>query len=214
MSIGTKSSIPERHGADFLILGHKQRIGVQRKQFPGDLLASLTDGRLYDQLPKLLILDKSLLVIEGYGEWTEDGELISNKYHRFTKHQLHGLLFTIMFEFGIPSVIVESMQDTMRLLVTLDAWAQKGKHASLKNRPGVTKSPWGTVTERHFAQHILQGFPGVGPELAGRIVDEFEGVPLTWTHSVEELMEVEGLGIKKATAMVKALDAVTVKGEG
>lgn len=158
------------------------------------------------------MLDRSLLVIEGYGEWTEDGELISNKYHRFTKQQLHGLLFTIMFEFGIPSIIVESMQDTMKLLVTLDAWAKKAKHGSLKNRPGVMKSAWGTVTERHFAQHILQGFPGVGPKLAGRIVDKFEGVPLTWTHSVEELMEVEGLGVKKAQGMVKALDAVTVKG--
>jgi len=61
-----------------------------------------------------------------------------------------------------------------------------------------------------LAQHILQGFPGVGPELAGRMVDHFEGVPLTWTHAIDELMEVEGVGKKKAEGMVNALD--TVKG--
>jgi len=206
--VGTVSSSPERYGADFLIIGHKQRIGVQRKQFPGDLLASLTDGRLYDQLPRLSDLDRSLLVIEGHGQWTEDGELIGNKYQRMNISQFYGLLYTIMFEFGVPSIWVGSMRDTIDVLVSLESWAKKKKHKALTQRPGPSKSSWGSTSEQHFAQHLLQGFPGIGPELAGRIVAKFEGVPLTWTHSVDELMEVEGLGKRKAEGMVKALDAV------
>ena len=212
-AIGTVSSTPERYGADFLILGHKQRVGVQRKQFPDDLLASLTDGRLYDQLPRLSDLDRALLVIEGHGQWTEDGELIGNKYQRMNISQFYGLLYTIMFEFGVPSIWVGSMRDTIEVLVSLEAWSKKKKHKALTQRPGPSKSTWGSTSEQHFAQHILQGFPGVGPELAGRIVEKFEGVPLTWTHSVDELMEVEGLGKVKAKTMYDALGVVEAGGK-
>ncbi len=209
-NLGTTSSIPENHGADFLIAAQKRRIGVQRKQFPGDLLASLNDGRLYNQIPYLQELDHAVLVVEGHGRWTEDGELIADKYHRFTMQQMHGLLFTVMFEYNIPTMWVKDMDETAKVLVRLEEWANKAKHMSLRSRSGPGKSSFGQTSQRHLAQHILQGFPGVGPELAGRVVDHFEGVPLTWTHSIEELMEVEGVGMKKAEGMIHALD--TVKG--
>jgi ERCC4-type nuclease len=93
----------------------------------------------------------------------------------------------------------------------LEAWAKKDKHTSLKSRPGAGKSSWGSTSEKHLAQHILQGFPGVGGELAGRIVDKFEGVPLTWTVGLDELMGVEGIGKKKADNMYHALDTIGEK---
>lgn len=210
--LGTTSSLSEKHGADFLVVGGKTRIGVQRKQFPGDLLSSLNDSRLYQQLPLLSELDQALLVIEGRGRWTEDGDLLADKYHRFTKTQMNGLLFSVMFEFGIPTMWVKDMGETAEVLTTLEAWVKKGKHRSLKSRSGPSGGSWG-IADQHRAQHILQGFPGMGPELAGRMVEHFEGVPLTWTHSVEELMGVEGVGKKKAEAMVKALDTVKVGDE-
>ena len=209
--LGKTSSVPERHGADFLIVGKRNRIGVQRKEFPSDLLASLTDGRLYGQLPLLRDLEHAVLVIEGRGRWTEDGELIASKYQRFTKTQFNGLLFSIMFEFGIPSMIVKDMDETEQVLLALDAWAAKSKHMSLRSRAGPDKTSFGTSSQKHLAQHILQGFPGVGPELAGRMIDHFEGVPLTWTHTVDELMEVEGVGKAKAEAMYHSLDTVEGK---
>lgn len=156
----------------------------------------------------------SLLVIEGHGQWTEDGELIADKYHRFTIQQLHGLLFTVMFQFGVPSIWVGGMDDTADVLLNLEAWAKKEKHTSLKSRPGPNKSSWGKQTQRHLAQHLMQGFPGVGGELAGRIVDKFEGVPLTWTVGMDELLEVEGIGKKKASGLFHALDWVKVEGDG
>ncbi len=210
--LGKVSSIPENHGADFLILGRTYRIGVQRKQFPSDFVASIGDGRLYGQLPLLSELDKAVLVIEGHGKWTEDGELITDsKYDYITIQQFHGLLFSIMFEFGIPSIWVGSMKDTEDILLNLEAWAAKTKHTSLRSRAGPNKSSWGTTSEQHMARHLMQGFPGVGQELAGRIVTKFEGVPLTWTVGMDEMQEVEGLGPKKAKAMYDALGSVSSK---
>ena len=205
-TLGKVSSTPERHGADFLILGYKVRIGVQRKQFPGDLLASLQDGRLYDQLPRLGDLDKALLIVEGRGRWTLDGELMADKYHQFTLSQMHGLLFTVMFEFGVPSIWVANMDETIAVLRALESWSKKKKHTSLKSRPGPEKNLWGSLTDKHMAQHIMQGFPGVGPELASRMIEKFECVPLTWTVGMDELMSVEGIGKKKAEAMYGVLE--------
>ena len=202
--LGTTSSIPEKHGADFLILGKQYRIGVQRKQFPGDLLASLADGRLYGQLPLISELEQAIVLIEGYGKWTEDGELISDDFHRFTITQMYGLFNTIMFEFGIPVYQVKDIAATEDYLTILEGWAGKDKHQSLKSRPGPEGDSWGT-SEKHHAQHILQGFPGVGPELAARIIERFDGVPLAWTATIMELMEVPGIGKQKALAIMESL---------
>jgi ERCC4-type nuclease len=51
----------------------------------------------------------------------------------------------------------------------------------------------------------LQGFDGIGPELAERIVDHFGRVPLSWTVGEGELAKVKGLGKKKVAKMVKVL---------
>ena len=203
--LGSTSSQPEKHGADFLILGKTYRIGVQRKQFPGDLLASLADGRLYSQLPYLAELEQAMVLVEGYGKWTEDGELISNQFHKFTLPQMYGLFSTIMFEFGIPVYQVKNIAATESYLIALETWASKTKHSSLKTRPGPTGDSWGT-SDRHFAMHILQGFPGVGPELAGRMIDHFGTLPLSWDVSLDELLEVPGVGQKKAVTMYEALE--------
>src|SRR5690606_37254518 len=56
-ALGTTSSTPELYGCDILIVANKTRTGVQRKKFPEDLVASLADGRLYSQLPKMAALD-------------------------------------------------------------------------------------------------------------------------------------------------------------
>ncbi len=53
--------------------------------------------------------------------------------------------------------------------------------------------------------HVLQGFDGVGPQLAGRIYDEFKRMPLRWDVTREELAAVHGLGPKKLEALMKVI---------
>jgi ERCC4-type nuclease len=53
------------------------------------------------------------------------------------------------------------------------------------------------------------GLDKVGPELADRVLDKFGGVPGEWTVTVEELMEVPGIGRKKAEAMMGAFGLQT-----
>ena len=202
---------PEKYGCDFLILAGKTMIGVQRKKFPNDFLASITDGRLYSQLPQMIGLEKAFVMVEGLGRWSEDGELMGdNDFQRFTLDQLYGLFYSIMFEFGLPVLWVRDMNATVEALGVLDHWAHKKKHTSLMQRPGPGRDTLGKIGARAWALHLVQGFPSIGPELAGRVIDRFDGVPLTWTVNQDELMEVPGIGKLTAKRMYEALDAVEV----
>lgn len=203
-ALGTTSSTPELYGCDILIVANKTRTGVQRKKFPEDLVASLADGRLYSQLPKMAALDRAVLILEGHGQWTMDGELV-DRYARFTKTQLYGLVNSILWEFGVHVQTVRDVKETADYLAALEAWINKPKHSSLRTRPGAPKNSFGLTGEREQAAHILQGLPGVGVELAFRIYDHFGRVPLRWDCTIEELMKVRGVGKVKAARIYGAL---------
>lgn len=205
--LGKSSTTPERYGCDFLIVARGQRTGVQRKKFPSDLLASLADGRLYGQLNQMRVLDRAFIVLEGYGKWTMDGELID--FQAFTKRQLYSLIASLAFEFGVEVLIVRDMKETIEFLESLESWCQKEKHSSLRTRPGPSKDSWGQIGIREIGIHLLQSFPGVGPELAGRIYDHFEGVPLEWSFSgPDSLMMIPGIGRAKAENIYGALKKI------
>jgi ERCC4-type nuclease len=204
-ALGRVSGRPERHGCDVLIVGEGgQLTGVQRKQFPGDLMASLHDGRLPEQLGKMGDLDRKLVILEGHGQWTMDGQLIDRA--AFTKRQLFGLIYSLAFAHGVEVLWVGGMDETIEALLSLDAWAQKKKHQSLSRRPGPQGDAWGRVTGEAWGQHLLQGFAGIGPELAGRIIEHFKGVPLKWGVEYEELLAVPGIGKGKASKLWEALN--------
>lgn len=205
-ALGEVSGASERYGCDILITSGNQLTGIQRKKFPEDFMASLGDGRLVTQLQKMGPLDRKLLVLEGYGQWTMDGELVGMA--RFTKHQMFGLVFSLAFEFGLQVVRVKDIAETIDLLEELEMWAGKEKHLSLLSRPGPKKDGWGREQGDARWLHILQGFPGIGPGTAGNIIDHFGGIPLKWTvESAKDLEAVPGIGKVIAQRLWEALNA-------
>lgn len=203
--LGKVSGLPERYGVDILIVAGKARTGVQRKKFPDDLVASLSDGRLYSQLPKMAELDRALLIFEGYGKWTLDGELVHGYTRNFTRAQYIALQYSILFEFGVHVMHVRDIKETAEALVALEHWAEKPKHSSLRTRPGPKKDSWGDVGHRERAQHLLQGLNGVGVEMAGRIYDHFGGIPMKWDCTMEDLTKIPGIGKVKAKKIWESL---------
>ena len=203
-AIGTVSPIPERYGCDFLIITKQTRIGIQRKQFPEDLLASLADGRLYEQLRALRGLDRALFIIEGHGSWTADGELIGMR--RFTYSQLIGLFASIMFEFGMPVLWVRDIRHTIATLESLEAWAGKDHHDSLLRRPGPQTDAWGNLSQEMIDAHVVQSYPGIGPQRALAWVRHFEGPAMAWTVTEKQMTEVPGIGKQTAHRLWEALN--------
>lgn len=204
-ALGKVSGVPERFGVDVLIVAQGLRTGIQRKKFPDDLMSSLADGRLYSQLPKMASLDRSIIIFEGYGKWTLDGELVHNYTRNFSRAQFRALQFSIMWEFGVHSLTVRDIKETCEAMVALESWAQKKDHTSLRTRPGAPKDGWGRRGDRERAQHVLQGFDGVGIETAGRIFDHFGKIPLAWECTIEDLMMVKGIGRPTAEKIWRSL---------
>lgn len=201
-AIGTVSMYPERYGCDLLFIARGRHFGVQRKEFR-DLLASMRDGRIGQQVAMMDGLEQAMVVIEGWGgvTWTDDGMLLDG-HVKVTKAQLRGLLWSVR-DRGVWVDYTDGLADTIRLVQAFEQWCKKPAHKSLGVRPGPVGA-WGKAGNREWQMHLLQGLPGVGVELAGRILDEV-GMPLEWRVGEDELLKVAGLGKGKIEKMMAAV---------
>lgn len=198
--IGRVSSTPEKYGVDFLFVSRVGIVGVQRKEV-NDLIASLRDGRLAKEMGQWGKLHLVVLIVEGKMSWSTEGYLVSAR--QFTQTQMNGILFSVQMT-GAWFMRSETMDETASIVRGLENWLSKERHGSLNTRPKA-KGEWGNATSREWGVHLLQSFNGVGAEVAGRIYDHFDGLPLRWTCSEDELRDVRGVGYIRAERMMEAL---------
>ncbi len=192
-----RSTLPERFGADFLAVRNGLTAGVQRKT-PQDIVASLEDGRLVEEINRLKRLDAPVLLLEGEG--------FAPARSRYTGEQVLRLIFSVQAE-GVWFLTSPGIEATAAAVTELVGWLAKGRHLSIKTRPKtVDRDGWGRATDRDWAVFLLQGFPGIGPVLAEAIYDRFGRVPLAWTCSEEELREIDGIGPKRAKDLIRCLE--------
>lgn len=205
--IGESSSLSETYGADILITGYEKLIGIQRKQFPGDFLSSLTDGRLQTSLLKLTQCTMGILVLEGKPAWSYTGALIGFKYGQgrtYTRNHLRSLLFSVQSELEIATQWTDSITDTIDLVQDLELWAQKDQHDTLFTRPNVRKGETERkISKRTRAAWVLQGIEGLGFTRACAIYDHFGRLPLEWDVTEKELMQVPGVGKGTVKRMIE-----------
>lgn len=203
-ALGRIHSLPEKRGVDVLFAAGKQWVGIQRKEIH-DLVASVRDGRLHREVQQMACgtLGIAVLVVEGRFTWTVDGEWIEPGY-RWTRRQHRGLVWSIRSR-GIWVETTVNAEETADFCRDLETWAKKDRHSSLDHRPGPV-GMWGKATTREYASHVLQGFDGVGPELAGRILDHFGRLPIGWLITAADLEEIQGIGKVKAKKLICALE--------
>lgn len=203
-ALGRVHSLPEKRGVDVLFAAGSRWVGIQRKEIH-DLVASVHDGRLHREVQQMAcgVLGIAMLVVEGRFTWTCDGEWIEPGY-RWTRRQHRGLLWSVKSR-GIWVEATSNAEETADLCRDLEAWARKDRHSSLDHRPGPV-GMWGKATTREYASHVLQGFEGVGPELANRILDHFGRLPIGWMVTAADLEEIQGIGKVKAKKLIGALE--------
>lgn len=198
------STLCERYGVDFLWLGAGGWCGVQRKELK-DLLASAEDGRLARELQQVVSLHIACVVVEGIPSYTSEGVLVDKAFGRsWTAQQIMGLIWSAQ-ERGVWSANTRNINETVLYTLGLMHWSTKAKHHTALKRPGPVSVWGGKPDDREFACHLLQGIPGVGPEIAMRVFDHFGRVPWRWDVDEAELMKVDGVGPKIAKRMMRAL---------
>jgi ERCC4-type nuclease len=210
--LGRVSSTPERWGVDFWWRAVDGKFcGIQRKAFPGDFVASVTDGRLGKELGQMLRLSQlggfAGLIIEGQPRWDEAGNLVSRftSYHR---DRFDAIMASIQLRYGVSYWITEDLDHTARLLLALHQWTQSKDHSSLSVRPKAPKV-WGLDSRTEQQSHFLQGLPACGDVRAKAVLAQFGAVPMAWTITEQQLRAVPGIGKGTAGRWFHFLGGVT-----
>ena len=165
---------------------------VERKSIR-DLMASVFDGRLFDQCSRLKEhFEHPVVLMEGNVDEIEE----------ITENPLifYGALSSVVLDFKIPVIPTPNASHTAKLLVSMCSRRDSHKGPYLKK---IKKS---SNLERQQLS-ILCSLPGIGEKFAVRMIEKF-GTPLkVFSATAAELGKVEGLGETRAKKIKKILDS-------
>ena len=164
---------------------------IERKSIR-DLLASVFDGRLFDQCSRLKEnFEHPIILMEGNVDEIE--EITDNPLI------FYGALSTVVIDFKIPVIPTPSAAHTAKLLVSMCSRKDIPKGPFLKK---IKKSS--DLEKQQLSS--LCSLPGIGEKFAVRLLEKF-GTPLrVFTATTSELAKVEGLGEARAKKIKKVLD--------
>ena len=164
---------------------------VERKSIR-DLMASVFDGRLFDQCTRLKEhFEHPIVLMEGNVDEIEE----------ITENPLifYGAISTVVLDFKIPVIPTPSASHTAKLLVSMCSRKDTPKGPYLKK---IKKS---SDLERQQLSSLCS-LPGIGEKFAVRMLEKF-GTPLkVFTATTAELAKIEGLGDARAKKIKKVLD--------
>lgn len=163
---------------------------VERKSIR-DLMASVFDGRLFDQCSRLKEhFEHPVVLMEGNVDEIEE----------ITENPLifYGALSTVVLDFKIPVIPTPSAAHTAKLLVSMCSRKDTSKGPYLKK---IKKSS--DLEKQQLS--VLCSLPGIGEKFAVRMLTKF-GTPLkVFSATSAELAKVEGLGEARAKKIKKTL---------
>ncbi|WP_182130283.1 ERCC4 domain-containing protein [Nitrosopumilus sp. b3] len=165
---------------------------VERKSIR-DLMASVFDGRLFDQCSRLKEhFENPVVLMEGNVDEIEE----------ITENPLifYGAISTVVLDFKIPVIPTPSAAHTAKLLVSMCSRKESHKGPYLKK---IKKS---SDLERQQLSSLCS-LPGIGEKFAVRMLEKF-GTPLkVFTATTADLAKVEGLGEARAKKIKTVLDS-------
>jgi len=167
---------------DYLV----NNIAIERKTVP-DFKSSIISKRLFFQLKELKQYPKSLVILEG----TSQFDLYQGILH---ENALRGFILSVLLEHEIPILFTENEEDTARYLAVLAKKTEKVQSSLRQKIP---------LSQDEQKQFILEGFPGIGPSTAKKLMEEFKSLKGIFNTEEKELEKVLG---KKSQTFKKLLD--------
>lgn len=156
---------------------------IERKTY-ADFAMSLADGRLFPQAAALTRSPhRPIVLLEGPKP---------PKMPDVHPHALKGALVSLAVMWRLPVIHARDPEDSLRVLQFL-------AHQLARTAPGILhrydRKPKRLASRKLY---MLQGLPGVGPALANRLLVQFGSVERVITAHERTLMQVRGIGLKKA----------------
>ena len=188
-ALGCSLVIETLDTGDYLL---SDRIAVERKTIP-DFESSIMSGRLFDQLDRMKkAFESPVLLIEG-----------SRREFKLDKNVILGAIASVYTDFNTPVVRTANPKGSADMIFRIANREQNGKLR--------TPSPKGGARARsheEFQVNIIGNIPGVGTKLAKMLLKRFGSVRNVANATVEEFMEVEKVGGKKAVQIHQTLNVL------
>ena len=161
------------------------RVALEYKK-GDDLLSSIIDGRLFEQLGSLTnAYQIPILLIEGFPSGGIHPEAIA------------GALSSFVIDFGVSIIQTQNSEESAAIIKRIAMREQKTK----KRKPLIRKSmKMGNPNEN--AIQVIGSFPGINRTLATRLLENLGSIRKITNASEDELIEIEGLGVKKSQKLV------------
>lgn len=150
---------------DYFVVGEHKKYAIERKTW-SDLISSLKEGRLFDQLQRLKNLHaegyEPRLLIEGQ-------KFILFKFKKVTQAQIAGIEEAVL-SFGVPIMYAESQDLTIMKLKLLNNKVGESKEWS---RPTIAKTGRNRQEE---AEDVLAAVDGIGRKSANKLIKSFGSI--------------------------------------
>jgi DNA excision repair protein ERCC-4 len=122
-------------------------------------------------------------------------------YCNFDSNAIRGALISIQAIWYIPTICSHSKEDTKDLLLII------GKQDETYMDVVPLRGGYRPKRLKTKQLYLLQGLPKVGPMMAKRLIEHFKSVSKIMNASIEELLEVKGMGKVSAEKIREILDA-------
>lgn len=155
--LGLKIEFRELKVADYLV----NNIAIERKTI-SDFISSMINKRLTNQLEEIQQYQNRLLIIEGFDEQELYNDENGTGVH---SNAIRGFLLSILLKHKVPIIFSRNYKDTAKFIWILSR--KKETESSLN----VTKK---SLNKKERMQFILEGFPGIGPKTAKKLLEEFK----------------------------------------
>lgn len=168
--LGLEVEFQELKVGDYIV----NNVAIERKTV-SDFLSSMLNKRILRQLEELQQYEKRLLIIEGI----EEKELYSEqRSDGINPNSVRGFLLSISLKHKTSILFSKDSEDTAKFIKLI---AEKKEVESSLN---VTKKSLNSSEQMQF---ILEGFPGIGPKTAKKLLLEFKTLKRIFNCPIEEL---------------------------
>ena len=180
---GLDIEIKELKIADYIV----KETAIERKTVE-DFKSSMLNKRLIKQLQDLQEYNKRLLIIEGI----EEQEIYSrtNSFEGIHPNSIRGFILSIILKYNVPILFTKNQEDTAKF-ISLLAKKQKREISLIHKKKA--------LSNKEQLQFILEGFPGIGPKTARKLLEKFKTLKDIFNASEQELEEIIG---KKAEVII------------